>query len=90
MEPSYELFDHTADIGIRAVAPTMAGLVAPAGQGLYAVIGELIPAATGEVKPVAWDLTAGATIDDTRAAAASGSCSVKRIGARACSMCNLT
>lgn len=43
MTPSFELFDHTADIGIRAFAPTLARLVAPAAQGLYAVIGELVP-----------------------------------------------
>jgi SHS2 domain-containing protein len=41
--PRFELFDHTADIGIRAVAPTLAGLVAPAARGLYAVIGDLVP-----------------------------------------------
>jgi len=42
MEPSYEIFDHTADAGIRVFAPTLAGLLAPAGDGLYAVIGELV------------------------------------------------
>lgn len=37
----FELFDHTADMGIRARAGTLAGLVAPAAEGLYAVIGNL-------------------------------------------------
>jgi SHS2 domain-containing protein len=39
----FELFDHTADIGVRVFAPTMQELVEPAGRGLYAVIGELKP-----------------------------------------------
>jgi SHS2 domain-containing protein len=43
----YELFDHTADIGIRVFAPTMDGLIAPAALGLYAVIGELATNPTG-------------------------------------------
>lgn len=41
MQPGFELFDHTADIGIRVVAPTMEGFIAPATHGLYAVIGEI-------------------------------------------------
>ena len=44
MEPSFELFDHTADIGIRARAATLPELAAVMGDGLYAVIGELVPA----------------------------------------------
>ena len=51
----YELFDHTADMGIRIFAPTMGGLVEPASQGLYAVIGEL--ASRGGAEPVSFDLT---------------------------------
>ena len=42
MDASYEFFDHTADIGIRVTAPTLAGLIEPAGDGLYAVIGRLV------------------------------------------------
>ncbi len=57
MDAAYELFDHTADIGIRAMAPTLAGLIAPAAEGLYAVIGELT--ARGEPEPRTWELTAG-------------------------------
>ena len=45
MEPSYELFDHTADMGVRARAATIAGLLQPAIEGLYACIGTLVPGA---------------------------------------------
>ncbi len=44
MEPSFELFDHTADIGIRARAATLPELAKVMGDGLYAVIGDLVPA----------------------------------------------
>ena len=44
MEASFELFDHTADIGIRARAATLPELATVMGGGLYAVIGELLPA----------------------------------------------
>lgn len=53
MQASYELFDHTADMGIRATAPTLAGLVQPAGEGLYAVIGELV--AGGDARSGEWE-----------------------------------
>jgi len=36
----YELFDHTADIGLRVVAPDRATLFREAAQGLFAVIVE--------------------------------------------------
>ena len=42
MDAGFELFDHTADVGVRAFSPTLAGLVAPASWGLYTVIGELV------------------------------------------------
>ena len=42
MDASYELFDHTADMGVRVRADTLAGLIRPAAQGLYATIGELV------------------------------------------------
>ena len=51
---SFELFDHTADIGIRAVAPTRVGLSRPASEGLYACIGELV--AGGETATREFDL----------------------------------
>lgn len=54
MEPSFELFDHTADIGIRARAGTLPDLVEVAGDGLYAVIGELVPG--GQVQRVSLEL----------------------------------
>ncbi len=54
MEPSFELFDHTADIGIRARAATLPELLEAAGNGLYAVIGELVPC--GEPQPLSFDL----------------------------------
>ncbi|MFH1747939.1 MAG: archease [Planctomycetota bacterium] len=41
-EPGYELFDHTADVGVCVRAATLAGLLEPATRGLYTVIGELI------------------------------------------------
>ncbi len=50
----FELFDHTADMGVRVTAPTLAELVAPAIRGLYAVIGEMV--ATGDGEPRSWEL----------------------------------
>lgn len=41
MAGSFELFDHTADMGIRVRAETMEGLLWPAAAGLYAAFGEL-------------------------------------------------
>ncbi len=41
MDPSFHLFEHTADIGITVVAPSRRELIQPAQDGLYAVIGEL-------------------------------------------------
>ena len=49
MQPSFELFDHTADVGIRVRAPDLSGLIQPAAAGLYAVIGNLV--STGESFP---------------------------------------
>ena len=54
MEPSFEIFDHTADAGIRIRASTLPGLLMPAAQGLYAVVGELVP--TSEVQPVRFEM----------------------------------
>ncbi len=54
MEATYEFFDHTADIGIRVWAASLAELLAPAGRALYEVIGELIP--TEHTEPVELDL----------------------------------
>jgi SHS2 domain-containing protein len=54
MDPRFELFDHTADLGIRVVADTPAGLIAPATEALYAVIGEL--AASGPAETMKLEL----------------------------------
>lgn len=43
LTPSFELFQHTADIGIRAVAATKADIIVQATLGLYNTIGELYP-----------------------------------------------
>jgi len=49
LKPHYELFDHTADMGIRVLAPTLAELIAPATEGLYAVIGKVVAADARDV-----------------------------------------
>ena len=54
MQRGYELFDHTADMGIRVRAKTMPELLEPAARGLYAVIGGLVAGADSE--PVTFDL----------------------------------
>lgn len=46
MVASFELFDHTADMGIRVRAATREGLLWPAAAGLYAAFGELAAATT--------------------------------------------
>ncbi|MGB0715245.1 MAG: archease [Phycisphaerae bacterium] len=40
----YELFDHTADLGVRAFATNLQELFENAARGLYGAIGQLIPA----------------------------------------------
>ncbi|HKQ49837.1 MAG TPA: archease [Phycisphaerae bacterium] len=55
MQAGFELFDHTADVGIRVFAPDMNGLIEPAARGLYAVIGEL--AAKDSPQPFSLDLS---------------------------------
>jgi SHS2 domain-containing protein len=49
VQPSYEFFDHTADMGIRVRAATMPGLLMPAAEGLYAAIGELVAVGDGSL-----------------------------------------
>jgi SHS2 domain-containing protein len=49
MTETYELLEHTADMGVRARAATLAGLIRPCTAGLYAVIGQLVP--TGDAQP---------------------------------------
>jgi SHS2 domain-containing protein len=55
MQPGFELFDHTADIGIRVFAPSLSGLIEPASRGLYAVIVDLAP--EGVVQEYSFDAT---------------------------------
>ncbi len=54
VDAGFELFDHTADVGIRAWAATMPELVRPAGAGLYAAIGELAPGDAANSVAWAW------------------------------------
>jgi SHS2 domain-containing protein len=56
MQARYELFDHTADVGVRVYAATMAGLVEPATGGLYEVIGELVAAVTGSGEQASFEM----------------------------------
>lgn len=51
----FELFDHTADLGIRVTAPTPADLVPAAVDGLYAAIGELRPTGGAAGEPWAFE-----------------------------------
>lgn len=43
VDASYELFDHTADMGLRIRAGSLDGLLEPASRALYAAIGSLVP-----------------------------------------------
>lgn len=54
----YEMFEHTADLGVRVYAPTRAGLIAPATAALYAIVGRLCPG------PVIAERTVAAAGDD--------------------------
>src|SRR5438552_9341587 len=49
MNARFELFDHTADIGIRIFAPSLEELIRPATDALYAVIGELAACGPAEI-----------------------------------------
>ncbi len=57
MDAWFELFDHTADMGLRIRAATMPGLLQPATEALYSAIGELT--ATGDETPQVFELTGG-------------------------------
>jgi SHS2 domain-containing protein len=53
MTSKCELFDHTADIGVRAFAPSLPELIEPCAAGLYTVIGDVLT--VGEVRPWQFD-----------------------------------
>jgi SHS2 domain-containing protein len=53
----FELFDHTADMGIRVFAPTITELVVIAISGLYATIGELEPREKDDGEPWRFEST---------------------------------
>ena len=57
MDAWFELFDHTADMGLRIRATTMPGLLQPAAEALYSAIGELT--AAGDETPQTMELTGG-------------------------------
>ena len=61
MRPGYELFDHTADMGVRAYAPSLPELIRAASDGLYGVIGELVP--EGEGRGESFAFTGGDTAE---------------------------
>ena len=50
--PRYEFFDHTADIGIRASAPSLEALFIQLARGLTALIAEDSTVASGETRPI--------------------------------------
>lgn len=52
----FELYDHTADLGVRVTAPTRGELLRVATQSLYATIGELAP--TGPAREMRLELEA--------------------------------
>jgi len=57
-DAGYELFDHTADLGLRMHGPTQAALIPPATTGLYAIIGSLVPGRGNQ--PVSLEFTGDA------------------------------
>jgi len=52
--PRYELFDHTADLGVRAFASTLAGLIPPCTEGLYAAFGSVAAGGSGSAWRSEW------------------------------------
>lgn len=56
LTPQYELFDHTADLGIRVRAASLPGLVAPSTDALYAAFGNVVTC--DESVPRAFELRA--------------------------------
>ncbi len=58
MTSSFEIFDHTADAGIRIRAATLPELIQPATDGLYTCIGELV--GSGNTAPFRFERTEAA------------------------------
>jgi len=52
VEPAYELFDHTADMGLRIRAVSLEALLVPATSALYAAIGTLVPGETAGARRI--------------------------------------
>ena len=55
LQAAYEFFDHTADIGIRAAAPSLAELFIQLARGLTALIAEDSAVASREARPIRLD-----------------------------------
>ena len=56
----YELFDHTADLGLRVSAPDLNGLFREAAEGFFSVIVDEIPR-RGTPEPIDFKLEADST-----------------------------
>lgn len=52
MLPSFELFDHTADMGLRIRGASMPELLLPAACALYTAIGSLVPEGDAETRRI--------------------------------------
>ncbi len=50
MQASFELFDHTADLGVRVRAPDMPSLAAMAMESLYTTIGRIETSGTEQLR----------------------------------------
>lgn len=55
MEAGYEMFDHTADMGLRVFAASPAELIQPATEALYAAIGEVVAGAPADAIELRFD-----------------------------------
>jgi SHS2 domain-containing protein len=62
MEAHYELFDHTADLGVRVRAASFEEMVAHAAEAFYATIGELTPSGIGEERQLKFQADDRATL----------------------------
>ena len=60
MLPSFELFDHTADMGLRIRGASMSELLFPAAGALYAAIGSIVPKGDAETRRIDLNAESGA------------------------------